>query len=176
MSNFDEAVARLFAIEGGYSDNPLDRGGATNFGVTLQELKVWRGNPNLTSVDIKNLTKIEAQMLYKDYYWDHLKLDQIRGKRTSIAIFDQAVNRGIHGMGLLVQRTLSMDFGYLLNSDGILGNRTVGYLNQTDDISFLIRFFRQVLDGYFQVLDRDPSQRVFFNGWKNRAYALLDLI
>lgn len=175
-STFDLAIARLFACEGGYIDNPLDRGGPTNLGVTLGELKVWRGNPNLTSGDVKTLTKTEATMIYKDFYWDHLNLDQIKGQRTAIAIFDQSVNRGIHGAGLLVQRTLSMDFGCLLNSDGILGPRTINYLNATDDIQFLIRFFKQALDGYLLVVERDPSQQVFFHGWKHRAYALLDLV
>jgi lysozyme family protein len=36
------SLAFVFAEEGGYTDDPLDPGGATNLGITLDELSRWR--------------------------------------------------------------------------------------------------------------------------------------
>jgi lysozyme family protein len=40
MATFELYVNRLLALEGGYSSDKFDRGGATNMGVTLS---TWRG-------------------------------------------------------------------------------------------------------------------------------------
>jgi lysozyme family protein len=40
MATFELYVNRLLALEGGYSFDKFDRGGATNMGVTLS---TWRG-------------------------------------------------------------------------------------------------------------------------------------
>ncbi|MDD4603854.1 MAG: glycosyl hydrolase 108 family protein, partial [Bacteroidales bacterium] len=38
MSSFELFAANLFPLEGGFSDDPNDRGGATNRGVTFRNI------------------------------------------------------------------------------------------------------------------------------------------
>jgi lysozyme family protein len=52
---FDKAFDRLMGHEGGYTDNPKDPGGETNWGISKR---------SYPSVDIKNLTREQAGVLY----------------------------------------------------------------------------------------------------------------
>lgn len=42
-------------IQGGYSDHPLDPGGATNLGITLAELAKYRGR-SVSKAEVRALT------------------------------------------------------------------------------------------------------------------------
>ena len=57
---FPDAVERVLAREGGYSDNPADRGGRTNFGISSGAY------PDL---DVSKLTREQAKEIYKRDYW-----------------------------------------------------------------------------------------------------------
>jgi hypothetical protein len=81
---FDAALAFTLQWEGGYSCDPDDPGGETNWGISK------RTYPHL---DIKGLTRDDAAAIYRRDYWDSLKLD---GEFTplDITLFDSAVNLG----------------------------------------------------------------------------------
>jgi len=81
----NEAIERLLAREGGYSDNAADRGGKTNFGISS------KAYPNL---DVSKLTREQAADIYKRDYWDAIGADQLDPAVREIA-FDAAVNHGV---------------------------------------------------------------------------------
>ena len=60
---FETAIAFVLNEEGGYSNDPRDPGGETNFGISK------RAHPQ---VDIKNLTLEEAESIYRYEHtaWD----------------------------------------------------------------------------------------------------------
>ena len=80
----DEAINRVLEREGGFVDDPADRGGRTNFGISQ------RAYPDL---DIANLTRDEAARIYKRDYWDFIGADDLPENIREIA-FDTAVNQG----------------------------------------------------------------------------------
>lgn len=45
MSNFDDAFTYTIGNEGGYSNDPNDSGGPTNFGITIGDLSRFLGRP-----------------------------------------------------------------------------------------------------------------------------------
>ena len=81
---FQKAVQRVLGLEGGYVDDPDDRGGATNYGISS------RANPD---VDVKSLTKEGAISLYRERYWDAINADALPEPIREVA-FDAAVNHG----------------------------------------------------------------------------------
>lgn len=81
---FETAVAFVLAREGGFSNNPADPGGATNFGISQ------RAYP---SVDIKALTVAEAKAIYHHDYWLAIGAENLPDDIKLIA-FDTAVNSG----------------------------------------------------------------------------------
>lgn len=82
---FDKAVQRLLKTEGGFVNDPDDRGGATKFGISQ------RSYPNL---DISKLTEDDARAIYREDYWNALGADQLPEDVRESA-FDAAVNQGI---------------------------------------------------------------------------------
>ena len=76
---FLESVRKVLKSEGGYVNNPLDRGKATNRGGTLATLNEYFKLKNLgeaTEKNIRDLTEEEAINIYKEIrnYGDDFKL------------------------------------------------------------------------------------------------------
>lgn len=84
-TGFDDAIGPLLAREGGFVDNPADRGGATKFGISQ------RAHPGL---DIANLTEADARAIYRREYWDGIGADKLPPAMRELA-FDSAVNHGV---------------------------------------------------------------------------------
>lgn len=79
------AIQNVLKREGGYVNDPADKGGETKFGISKQSY------PNL---DIKNLTESQAAAIYKRDYWDKINADQLPANIREMA-FDAAVNHGV---------------------------------------------------------------------------------
>jgi hypothetical protein len=85
MSNFDTLVTKVLRREGGYVNNPADRGGETNRGISKN------ANPD---VDVANLDDEKAKVIYKERYWDKLNGDALPENVRDLA-FDTAVHHGV---------------------------------------------------------------------------------
>ncbi len=130
MSAFERAFKHTVGIEGGFVDDPRDSGGATNFGITE---RVARAN-GYTGL-MPDMTIEFARSVYKQQYWDTLRLDEIAELSESISaeMFDTGVNCGIAVAGKFLQRSLnalnreSRDYPDM-TVDGIVGPMTVSAL------------------------------------------------
>ena len=164
-TNFKIAFKEIIGIEGGYVNNPNDRGGETKYGISK------RAYPNL---DIKNLTLQKAQDIYYNDYWMALKLDYIQDLKISLELFDTGVNMGVKTASKMFQEALNLlnrngkNFADLV-VDGDIGVKTILAYNQVDKHILL-----KVLNGlqfrkYVEIVERDKRQEVFFNGWMKRV-------
>ena len=81
---FGSYYDNLLKTEGGYSNNPADRGGETNYGISSKH------NPG---VDVNSITPDDARAIYKKNYWDAIKADDLPEGLRGTA-FDAAVNQG----------------------------------------------------------------------------------
>jgi lysozyme family protein len=81
MTHFDQAFAHLLKVEGGYSNHPADRGGATVYGITeaVARQEGYQG-------PMQSLPLSAAQSIYKRRYWDPLCLDAIAAQSESVAL------------------------------------------------------------------------------------------
>ena len=96
-------------VEGGFSNDKNDPGGATKFGISQ------RSYPN---VDIKNLTLDQAKAIYRADYWDAIKGDELPDPLSHLA-FDAAVNQGVDPARRLMQEALGV------RVDGVIGKVTL---------------------------------------------------
>jgi len=103
MSAFDMWVDKLLKVEGGYTNDPTDMGGATKYGITEKTAREegYTGQMQDLSLDI-------AKTIYKRRYWDKLRLDEIAISSEKIAreMGDTYVNTGIGAQFL--QRLLNV--------------------------------------------------------------------
>lgn len=83
-NNFTDCVNRVLKDEGGYSNDPADSGGATNFGITQKEVKQ----------DVRTLTVDDAKSIYRNKYWNALNCDSL-SPGVDYTVFDYGVNSGL---------------------------------------------------------------------------------
>ncbi|MDD5060661.1 MAG: glycosyl hydrolase 108 family protein [Candidatus Marinimicrobia bacterium] len=82
---FDAAVSFVLDHEGGYSNDPNDPGGETNYGISKR---------SYPSLDIKKLTREQAIEIYRTDYWQKSGASQM-DERFRLVHFDTAVNCGV---------------------------------------------------------------------------------
>lgn len=111
--NFDTAFDILLGHEGGYSDNPNDPGGPTNWGVTE---KVARFDGYMG--DMKDFPQEWAKKIYRTQYWDKCGIDRLPAD-VQFDVFDGAVNSGNAQSVKWLQRALGVD------DDGVVGPVTL---------------------------------------------------
>lgn len=91
--NYDKCLPRLLKDEGGYTNDPSDSGGATNYGITIADYKKYI-NKNGTSADVKAMSVDQAKAIYRSKYWDALGCDDL-ASGVDYTCFDYGVNSGL---------------------------------------------------------------------------------
>jgi hypothetical protein len=154
MSKFDEIIEVVLEHEGGYVNDPKDPGGETNFGIAK------RSNPD---VDIKNLTKAEATLIYKTKYWDKNKVESLPEELWHI-YFDMCVNMGRSRAVKILQQS-AVNRGRNIKVDGGLGPNTIKALKGVE--LERVRAFR--VRYYVELVNKKPDLEKFYFGWFRRA-------
>ncbi len=100
MAKFIDAYHHTAPNEGGYTDNPADRGNyvdglliGTNKGVSAPVLKEWLGR-RPTVQEMKALDTATAQAIYKKNYWNVIRGDEWHDQNKANHVYDMAVNAG----------------------------------------------------------------------------------
>ncbi len=165
---FEQAFKVILGFEGGYVDDPDDRGGKTKFGITEATAKKY-GFKGF----VKDLTLEQAKKLYYDHYWKCWNYDQIKDDRIAIEMFDQAVNMGPVTANKNLQKAYNLlDRGKAgdLKVDGVIGPITLTYINRyphQDDLLQLLNVLQA--KHYIDIVESNPSQEKFFRGWLKRT-------
>ena len=92
-----KAISATLAHEGGYVNDPADPGGETKFGISK------RAYPD---VDIKSLTRQEAEMIYRRVYWEKAGCDKMDNSDLAIVVFAHSL-KPIHATSLILLSTKS---------------------------------------------------------------------
>src|SRR3977135_128917 len=103
-SSYDEALKRLLAHEGGYSNHPSDPGGPTRWGITICDYRKYV-NPRATAEDIRTMPLASAKRLYRERYWNAMRCDELPAG-IDYCVFDYAVNSGTGRAPKVLQRCL----------------------------------------------------------------------
>lgn len=159
-ADWDQAIVFVLKQEGGYTLDPNDRGGETNFGISKKSY------PN---EDIKNLTEARARQIYERDFWQACHCDELPYP-LSVAVFDAAVNQG-EGTA---KRMLQISLGVLV--DGILGEKTISAAFKAPESSVLRRFMAQRMARYARTILNDPTQEVFIATWSSRLMELAEIV
>jgi len=172
MANFNESLVYILQNEGGYVDIPEDKGGPTNFGVTISTLSAFR-KECVTADDIKNLTKEEASNIIYHNYYAPLKLSRIENNNIVTCILDAAVLCGMGGAKSIAEKTL---ISLMYDTGAEWMDET--YVKSFDEVSqekFIDRFEVFLMNFFNDIVLKNPSQAKFLKGWSNRALRLLTL-
>lgn len=161
MAEFSKYLPKLKRIEGGFVEHTLDKGGATMCGITLKTFQDYYGSDK-TKLDLISITDRQIEQIYRDGYWDRCKADQIKNQSVAELLVDFAVNSGVKTAVKKIQALLRIP------EDGILGRQTLEAINNKDS-RILFNELHDVRVAYYKLLvKKNPSQKVFLNGWMHR--------
>ena len=155
LTTFNEIIEKVLEHEGGYVNDPHDRGGETNFGITKKFYP---------DVDIKNLTKEQAQHIYHTDYWRRGKCDEIPSKLRHI-YFDMLVNFGKRGAVKVLRRAANAKNKDKIDVDGGLGPATLKAIQNLE--LERVRAYRVLR--FANLVIKKPEQERFWFGWFRRA-------
>ena len=124
MANFDISFEKLILTEGGYVNDPNDKGGETYLGISrvhhpdsliwplIDNIKEIYGTKNINNkLKTNEIITSEIKSIYKKDYWDKFKLDDVEVQKIAHEIFDDAVNRGVEA----ATKTLKLVLGLPIN-------------------------------------------------------------
>ncbi|MDR1676008.1 MAG: peptidoglycan domain protein [Tannerella sp.] len=156
--------------EGGFVNDPVDRGGATNMGVTIG---TWRqvgydkdGDGDIDVDDLKRLTWDDVvSRVLKPHYWDRWQADRIDSQSVANILVDWVWGSGAYGIKI-PQRVLGVA------ADGIVGPRTLAAVNAADPRACFDEM-KVEREAFLQrIVESNPPQRRFLRGWLNRLNSL----
>jgi lysozyme family protein len=129
MADIKLYFPKVLKHEGGFVNDPTDRGGATNMGVTLE---TWRnmgydkdGDGDIDATDIKLLSKDDAMMVCKVGYWDRWRADAIKNQSVAEILVEWVWGSGKWGV-IIPQRILGVV------EDGRVGMQTITAINNAN--------------------------------------------
>ena len=182
MAIFDLALPFCLRHEGGWSNDPADPGGATNFGITLNVFMGLGRDADLNGDgvpgdldldhdgdvdvdDLKRLTPELAGAIYKRLYW---RFNGLTDQRVATKTFDLGVNMGVKTVVRMVQEALN-DLGAGLTPDGIWGPRTESCVNAVHPDRMLDLLCMDAAAHYHEIVAHRPTSQKFLKGWLKRA-------
>ena len=167
MATLAQALPWVLLHEGGWSDDPADPGGATNFGITLVTAQ---RHGIMTKDELRAITPEQVEAIYRQDYW---RFDRVDDQRVATKIFDLCVNVGMHAAVYMVQEALN-GLGADLDDDGRWGPMTQACVNATQPDKLLRLLCGEARDYYMAIVDHRPESAKFLRGWLSRAADLPD--
>lgn len=160
---FNKFLDYIFKVEGGYTNDKNDKGGATNFGITHEDAKTYLGYTG----DMRKFKKSDAEKIYEKIYYKGNHLDKIVNDKIALSIFDWIVNSG--KTGKKKAQIVANKFGSNLTVDGIIGPKTVEAINKINPEIFLKEYHEMQRNFYKYLVSKDKTQQDFLTGWLNRV-------
>lgn len=145
----------------GYVNIPQDRGGETKYGVAQ------KANPQIR---VRDLDLQGAMEVYFSKYWLGGACDKLPYPLT-IMHFDGCVNHGPGRARKFLQRALGIP-EHEVNGD--IGPQTLSAVESMDQSDIISAISGIRADFYNAIVERDPTQRMFLNGWMTRINEVTD--
>ena len=140
QASFNFAISHIFMFEGGYVNDPLDKGGETKYGISKRQY------PHL---DIKNLTKEDAgKIYYRDYF------EKIYNKNRSIWFNAYMFE------GSILHPAVIRNF---------IKDRPIADPYSLEEYRQIMDLCKVRLRHYRNIVERNFSQIRFLYGWCSRA-------
>jgi len=177
-SSYDEtfrwAIKKTLGYEGGFVDDPVDPGGATNWGITegIARKSGYEGS-------MESLPQSVAIEVYYKEYWFRNKLCDIAiyDKAIAVELFDISVNMGRSSAGKFFQRALNCLnreeklFSNLI-VDGIIGYNTIRVLTKLGKKIDKETIYKMIIclrgARYIEICEKREISEKYIRGWYRR--------
>lgn len=171
--SFEIEVEKLIGIEGNYSDNPDDQGGATIYGVDEATARA-----NGYAGPMQSMPRATAVAIYQAVYWKAAGCNLVDAVHPQLAddLFEAGVNVGVETAGKMLQRALLVlhyDTFAVFPVDGGVGPVTCAALKSfiakrgAEGMSVIRGMFLSLLSvHYIEDAESNATQGQFEYGWQ----------
>lgn len=164
--------------EGGYVNDPDDKGGETYKGITRRFSPKWRGWPLIDAYKQSNggklprnwfapktdsLLQAHVEDEAKRKFWDVFQADSIES--DSVAVF--LVDFGFHSGTVNVTKRLQRILG--ITRDGVFGPKTLQAVNNASPVWLFNMLKEERVNLFHNIVAKDATQQKFLKGWLRRA-------
>lgn len=158
-TTFGQIMKHILNSEGGYVNDPDDRGGETKFGISKR---------NHPEVDIKNLTIDGALDIYRRLYWSPSKAEKLMPE-LRYQYFDFVVNAGQGNAVKVLQKACNgkLPKGDKIAVDGRIGRMTIKASEKLEETR--LRAYKCLY--YARIVLKNPVQEKFYYGWYKRVHS-----
>ena len=160
MNRPDKFITIILQNEGGYVNDPDDKGGETYRGISRVNHPEWSGWHKLDAIKDKKKGFVFKELsndvisFYKKNYYDRFRIDYLYDELLAMHVFDMCITSG-RAIKLL-QEVLKVTV------DGAIGNQTIEAANANKLAASLFIAKRKE---YYTSL----NQPKYINGWLNRV-------
>ena len=157
--DFQTAFDHLITFEGGYSDNPADKGGKTRYGITEVVAR-----ENGYTGDMRELPLATAKEIAKTKYWNSCQCDSMPDA-LRYPLFDAAYHSGP-----------SQSIKWLQSAAGVKADGVIGPITRQSVNMAAPQIVRQAMLGArLRFLTNLSSWPSFAKGWARRIAAILEM-
>lgn len=182
-------LSGLYSREGGYVSDPLDRGGATRYGVTEKVARDagYKGDMRVFPKECETEKAVCSDKIYYETYIDKPGFVPIIKASPPIGdeIFDTGVNMGPYYGSVFLQQSLNEVCAATpkLKVDGKIGTGTQTRFTQCQVSIGAVTFCKMMIktldqkqkDRYDAIVRNNPTQKRFYKGWINHRIGNVDL-
>lgn len=165
MTKLEILAPWILAHEGGYANNPHDKGGATNKGVTIATWRAYgydkNGDGKIDQKDVKLISNEDATKIMRRNFWNPWQGDNIKSQSIANMLVDWVWASGKYGI-TIPQQLLGV------KADGKVGSITIAKLNQQNPEAFFKKLKARRRDYIMSISKPGTRNSVFRNGWLNR--------
>jgi lysozyme family protein len=171
MTN-DDIIDIILKYEGGFTNDPDDRGGPTNFGITADDLGRWISKGGPASADeVRTMNEATARAIYEKWYIADPGFNRITNDVLRLVVVDSGVLFGTPRAMEWLQKVLAV------NPDGKFGDQTASALaTYAAPAKLARRMLGQRFAAIADIVKNDATQVKFLGGWINRAVSLLEYV
>ncbi|HBS7697941.1 TPA: hypothetical protein MAR40_001658 [Klebsiella pneumoniae] len=171
---FSKISSVILQHEGGYVNDPNDRGGETNMGITIATWRAYApSDPGIeaTTNTLRNMTKEQAEIIYYNHYWEPKGFCKLETIKIALMLYDWTITSG--RAVTQVRKMLHNEYNINLVVSNTMDDDMIHCINAIEDQEQLLSRIAEVRKEYYRSLtitNGEPNTQVrFLTGWINRV-------
>ncbi|CAH4985739.1 hypothetical protein AI2803V1_2084, partial [Klebsiella pneumoniae] len=171
---FSKISSVILQHEGGYVNDPNDRGGETNMGITIATWRAYAPSDlgiEATTNTLRNMTKEQAEIIYYNHYWEPKGFCKLETIKIALMLYDWTITSG--RAVTQVRKMLHNEYNINLVVSNTMDDDMIHCINAIEDQEQLLSRIAEVRKEYYRSLtitNGEPNTQVrFLTGWINRV-------